>query len=185
MAAPSRNLVNLETVSKSFGDRPLLDQVSTGVNAGDRIGVVGRNGAGKTTLLDVMAGLEPPDSGRVSVSSDVHIGVLRQNPEVDPLTTILEAVVGTGATHEWAAQPRVRDVLEGLLGGHDDALLDRQLGDLSGGERRRVELARLLVADLDLLLLDEPTNHLDVEIVAWLADHLKDAQRTRGRRRHA
>ena len=173
MAAPSRNLVNLETVSKSFGDRPLLDQVSTGVNAGDRIGVVGRNGAGKTTLLDVMACLEPPDSGRVSVSSDVHIGVLRQNPEVDPLTTILEAVVGTGATHEWAAQPRVREVLEGLLGGHDDALLDRQLGDLSGGERRRVELARLLVADLDLLLLDEPTNHLDVEIVAWLADHLK------------
>jgi ATP-binding cassette subfamily F protein uup len=87
--------------------------------------------------------------------------------------TILEAVVGTGATHEWAAKPRVREVLEGLLGGHDDELLDRRLGDLSGGERRRVELARLLVADLDLLLLDEPTNHLDVEIVAWLAEHLK------------
>jgi ATP-binding cassette subfamily F protein uup len=173
VAAPSRNLVNLETVSKSFGDRPLLDNVSTGVNAGDRIGVVGRNGAGKTTLLDVMACLEPVDSGRVSIAADVHFGVLRQNPEVDPLTTILEAVVGTGATHEWAAKPRVRDVLEGLLGGHDDALLDRQLGDLSGGERRRVELARLLVADLDLLLLDEPTNHLDVEIVAWLASHLK------------
>ena len=173
MAAPSRNLVNLETVSKSFGDRPLLDEVSTGVNAGDRIGVVGRNGAGKTTLLDVLAGLEPVDSGRVSMASDVHLGVLKQNPDVDPLTTILEAVVGTGATHEWAAKPRVREVLEGLLGGYDDELLDRQLGDLSGGERRRVELARLLVADLDLLLLDEPTNHLDVEIVAWLADHLK------------
>ena len=173
MAGPTKNLVNLETVSKSYGDRPLLDVVSTGVNAGDRIGVVGRNGAGKTTLLDVIAGLEPADSGRVSMASGVHMGVLKQNPQVDPLTTILEAVVGTGATHEWAAQPRIRDVLQGLLGGYDDALLDRQLGDLSGGERRRVELARLLVADLDLLLLDEPTNHLDVEIVAWLADYLK------------
>ena len=173
MAAPTKNLVNLESVSKAFGDRPLLSAVSTGVNAGDRIGIVGRNGAGKTTLLNVIGGIEPVDSGRVSSASGVHVGVLRQNPGVDPMTTILEAVVGTGATHEWAGEPRIREVLNGLLGGHDDELLDRRLGDLSGGERRRVELARLLVADLDLLLLDEPTNHLDVEIVAWLAQHLK------------
>ena len=173
MAAPTKNLVNLESVSKAFGDRPLLSEVSTGVNAGDRIGIVGRNGAGKTTLLNVIGGIEPVDSGRVSSASGVHVGVLRQNPGVDPMTTILEAVVGTGATHEWAGEPRIREVLNGLLGGHDDELLDRRLGGLSGGERRRVELARLLVADLDLLLLDEPTNHLDVEIVAWLAEHLK------------
>lgn len=168
-----RNLVNLESVSKAFGERPLLDGVSTGVNAGDRVGVVGRNGAGKSTLLDVMAGIEPVDEGRVSAGVDVHIGFLRQNPGFDPDATILEAVVGARATHEWAAVPRVREVLVGLLGGFDDVLLDRRLGDLSGGERRRVELARLLVADLDLLLLDEPTNHLDVEIVAWLAAYLK------------
>jgi len=173
VAAPTKNLVNLESVNKAFGDRPLLSTVSTGVNAGDRIGIVGRNGAGKTTLLNVIAGIEPVDAGRVSTASGVHVGVLRQNPAFDPVATILEAVVGTGATHEWAGEPRIRDVLNGLLGGHDDELLDRTLGGLSGGERRRVELARLLVADLDLLLLDEPTNHLDVEIVAWLAEHLK------------
>ncbi len=170
---PVRNLVNLESVSKAFGERPLLDAVSTGVNAGERIGVVGRNGAGKSTLLAVMAGIEPVDAGRVSATADAHVGMLRQNPPFDPDATILQAVVGDRATHEWAVEPRVREVLSGLLGGFDDALLDRRLGDLSGGERRRVELARLLVADLDLLLLDEPTNHLDVEIIAWLAEHLK------------
>ena len=171
--APGRNLVNLESVSKAYGERPLLAEVSTGINAGDRIGVVGRNGAGKSTLLAVLAGDVPPDTGRVSPASDAHIGMLRQNPRFDPEATILEAVVGGRATHEWAVDARVREVLTGLLGGFDDALLGRRLGQLSGGERRRVELARLLVADLDLLLLDEPTNHLDVEVVAWLADHLR------------
>ena len=170
---PSRNLINLESVSKAYGERPLLSAVSTGVGAGERIGVVGRNGAGKSTLLRVMAGDEPVDAGRVSLTGDAHVGMLRQNPPFDPDATILQAVVGERATHEWAVDPRVREVLTGLLGGHDDAVLDRRLGALSGGERRRVELARLLVADLDLLLLDEPTNHLDVEIVAWLAAYLK------------
>jgi ATP-binding cassette subfamily F protein uup len=120
-----------------------------------------------------MAGLEPVDAGRVSLTSGAHLGVLRQNPGFDSEATILEAVVGTRQTHEWAVEPRVREVLTGLLGGFDEDLLARRLGTLSGGERRRVELARLLVADLDLLLLDEPTNHLDVEIVAWLAAYLK------------
>jgi ATP-binding cassette subfamily F protein uup len=170
---PLRNLVNLESVGKAYGDRPLLADVSIGVGAGDRIGVVGRNGAGKSTLLRVLAEDEPVDAGRVSTTSDAHVGMLRQNPAFDPDATILTAVVGSQATHEWAVEPRVREVLTGLLGGFDDALLDRRLGQLSGGERRRVELARLLVADLDLLLLDEPTNHLDVEIVAWLAAHLR------------
>jgi ATP-binding cassette subfamily F protein uup len=173
VAAPGRNLINLESVSKAYGDRPLLDGVSNGVGVGERIGVVGRNGAGKTTLLSVMAGTETVDTGRVSMVSGARIGFLRQNPVVEPGTTILQAVLGSAATHEWAGEPRVREVLGELLGGFDDELLDRRVIDLSGGERRRVELARLLVADLDLVLLDEPTNHLDVEIVSWLAEHLK------------
>ena len=120
----------------------------------------------------MLAGDEPVDAGRVSVTGGAHVGMLRQNPAFDPDMTIVEAVVGSRLTHEWAVEPRVREVLSGLLGGFDEALLQRRLGDLSGGERRRVELARLLSTDLDLLLLDEPTNHLDVEIVAWLAAYL-------------
>ena len=171
--APSRNLVNLEDVHKSFGERPLLAAVSTGVNAGERIGVVGRNGAGKSTLLRVLAGLEPVDSGRVSTAGGARVAMLRQNPPFEPTDTILQAVVGSRAVHEWAVDPLTREVLTALVGGVDDARLSRRLGELSGGERRRVELARLLVDDLDLLLLDEPTNHLDVDVVAWLAAHLK------------
>ena len=171
--APSRNLVNLESVSKAYGERPLLDHVSTGVNAGERIGVVGRNGAGKSTLLAVMAQDEPVDSGRVSVTSGTAVGVLRQIPVADPESTILEAVMPGQATHEWAANPRAREVLTALLGGFDEERLNRRIGQLSGGERRRVDLATLLIQDLDLLILDEPTNHLDVEIVAWLAAHLR------------
>ena len=170
---PTRNLINLESVSKAFGERPLLDEVSTGVNAGERIGVVGRNGAGKSTLLAVMAGDEPVDSGRVSVASDVAIGVLRQIPDADPDATVAEAVMPGQATHEWAGSARAREVLTSLLGGYDEPRLARRIGTLSGGERRRVDLATLLIRELDLLILDEPTNHLDVEIVAWLAQHLK------------
>ena len=165
--------MNLESVSKAFGERPLLSDVSIGVNAGDRIGVVGRNGAGKSTLLAVMAGGEEPDSGRVSVTSDAVIGILQQSPIADPNVSVADAVLGERATHEWAADARAREVLTALLGGYDDDRLARRIGTLSGGERRRADLAALLIRDLDLLVLDEPTNHLDVEIVAWLADHLK------------
>ena len=165
--------MNLETVSKAFGERPLLSDVSIGVNAGDRIGVVGRNGAGKSTLLAVMAATEYPDTGRVSVTSDAVVGILQQSPIANPQITVAQAVLGDRATHEWAADARVREVLAALLGGYDDARLARPIGTLSGGERRRVDLAALLIRDLDLLILDEPTNHLDVEIVAWLAAHLK------------
>ena len=164
--------MNLESVSKAFGERPLLSTVSVGVNAGARIGVVGRNGAGKSTLLALMAGSEPPDSGRVSVTSDAVIGSLQQTPVTDPQATVAEAVLGDRATHEWATDARAREVLTALLGGYDDERLARPLGTLSGGERRRVDLAALLIRELDLLVLDEPTNHLDVEIVAWLAAHL-------------
>lgn len=170
---PARNLVNLESVSKAYGERPLLDDVALGVNSGERIGVVGRNGAGKSTLLAVLAGDEPVDSGRVSTAAGVAVGVLRQIPVADPQATILGAVMGGRPTHEWASDARAREVLTALLGGFDDARLARRVGELSGGERRRVDLATLLIQDLDLLILDEPTNHLDVEIVAWLAEHLK------------
>ena len=172
LAVAGRNLVNFEQVSKSFGIRPLLDSVTLGVSEGERIAVVGRNGAGKSTLLHVMAGTQSPDSGRVTIGADVRYALVSQSEPVDPEMTVGQWIVPGQEVHEWATSPRVREVLTGLLGGFDETLLQRRLAQMSGGERRRVQLARALIADLDLLLLDEPTNHLDVEIVAWLADHL-------------
>ena len=167
------NLLNLESVSKSFDIRVLLDGVSLGVNAGDRIGIVGRNGGGKSTLIKVMAGIEAPDSGRVSKAGAVSIGLLGQTDGSDENSLVRDVVLGDLATHEWAGNAKVREVLTGLFGGISEDLLDRKISYLSGGERRRVNLARILIADLDLVLLDEPTNHLDVEGVSWLAQYLK------------
>jgi ABC transport system ATP-binding/permease protein len=174
------NLVNLESVSKSYGVRPLLADVSLGIGEGDRIGVVGLNGGGKTTLLEVLAGLEPADAGRVSRSRDLRVAVVTQRTELPAGATVRQAVLdplGVTAEHEWAADPRVRGVLDGLgLTSLGPSLpgggLDRPVAELSGGERRRVALAAALVRDLDLVVLDEPTNHLDVEGVRWLAEHL-------------
>ena len=167
------NLLNLESVSKSFDIRALLDGVSLGVNAGDRIGIVGRNGGGKSTLIKVMAGIEAPDSGRVSKAGAVSIGLLGQTDGSDENSLVRDVVLGDLATHEWAGNAKVREVLTGLFGGISEDLLDRKISYLSGGERRRVNLARILIADFDLVLLDEPTNHLDVEGVSWLAQYLK------------
>ncbi len=172
------NLINLERVSLVFGTAHVLDDVSIGILTGDRIGVVGRNGGGKSTLLRVMAGLQEPDEGRISKqggTDGIRIGMLSQEDALDPTWTVREAVLKDRAEHTWAGDPRVRDVLAGLLGGIDAPNvggLDAVVGPMSGGERRRLALARLLVDDPELLLLDEPTNHLDVEGVAWLADHL-------------
>ena len=163
------NLLNLEKVSKSYGVRILLDEVSLGVAEGERIGIVGRNGDGKTTLLNLMAGREVPDSGRVSTNRGLRIGYLDQRDLLDDTHTVREVVLQGKADHEWAADARMREVVEVLLA---DVALDRSVHGLSGGERRRCSLARLLLVDDDLLILDEPTNHLDVEAVAWLADHL-------------
>ncbi|MGH3880365.1 MAG: ABC-F family ATP-binding cassette domain-containing protein [Actinophytocola sp.] len=167
------NLVNLEAVSKSYGMSPLLDTVSLGVGAGDRIGVVGLNGGGKTTLLELLAGLEPPDTGRVSRSRDLRQAVVTQRTELAEGSTVRHSVLdplGITAEHEWAADPRARGILEGL--GITALGVDAPVATMSGGERRRVALAAALVQELDLLILDEPTNHLDVEGVRWLADHL-------------
>ena len=163
------NLLNLEKVTKSYGIRVLLDEVSLGVNVGERIGIVGRNGDGKTTLLRIMAELEEPDQGRVSHNRDLRIGYLDQSDRLDDDHTVREVVLAGRADHEWAADPTARDVVAVLLEGIS---LDRRVDGLSGGERRRCALARLLLADDQLLILDEPTNHLDVEAVAWLAEHL-------------
>jgi ATP-binding cassette subfamily F protein uup len=167
------NLVNLEAVAKSYGVKPLLDGVSLGVGAGDRIGVVGLNGGGKTTLLEVLAGLEPADSGRVSRGRSLRQAVVTQRTELPSGSTVRNAVLdplGITAEHEWAADPRARSILGGL--GITGYGLDAPVTDMSGGERRRVALAAALVQELDLLILDEPTNHLDVEGVRWLAEHL-------------
>ncbi|WP_027943083.1 ABC-F family ATP-binding cassette domain-containing protein [Amycolatopsis taiwanensis] len=164
------NLINLEAVSKSYGVRPLLDGVSAGVAEGERIGVVGLNGGGKTTLLEVLAGLGEPDSGRVSRMRDLRMAVVTQRTEL-PAGTVRDAVLSHySAEHEWAADARVRSIVDGL--GITALGLDTPSGTLSGGERRRVALAAALVGDLDLVVLDEPTNHLDIEGVRWLADHL-------------
>jgi ATP-binding cassette subfamily F protein uup len=164
------NLLNLERVSKAYGVRPLLTDVSLGIAAGERIGIVGRNGDGKTTLLEVMTGLEEPDTGRVSQIRGLHIGYLHQGDELVDTHSVREAVLGGRDDHEWAADFKMREVVEVLLAG---VSLDRPVLGLSGGERRRCSLAQLLLGDHDLIVLDEPTNHLDVEAVAWLADHLR------------
>jgi len=167
------NLLNLESVSKAFDARALLDGVSLGVNAADRIGIVGRNGGGKSTLLKVMAEIEPADAGRISKSGSVTIGILSQSDEIAENLLVRDVVLGDSKIHEWAGDAKVREVLTGLFGGFSEELLDRKISYLSGGERRRVNLAKLLIGDFDLILLDEPTNHLDVEGVAWLAQYLK------------
>nr|WP_240955127.1 ABC-F family ATP-binding cassette domain-containing protein [Rhodococcus sp. 105337] len=165
-------MINLEQVSKSFGVKPLLESVSLGVQEGERIGVVGLNGGGKTTMLEVLAGVEEPDSGRVSRVGGLRMAVVTQRGVLPPGSTVAEVVLGPlgVADHEWAGNSRIRSVLTGI--GIDKLGLDAVVDGLSGGERRRVALAAALVQDLDLLVLDEPTNHLDVEGVQWLAEHL-------------
>jgi ATP-binding cassette subfamily F protein uup len=168
----ARNLVNLEGVLKAFDIKQLLDEVSLGISEGERIGIVGRNGSGKSTLLRVIAGLEPPDKGRVTRANAIQVGLLSQVDVEDPSASVRDVVLGNKPKHEWARESGIREIFDGLFGGHSDDLFDRKFSALSGGERRRVGLAKLLIDDLDLILLDEPTNHLDVEGVAWLSRHL-------------
>ncbi len=175
MAAP-RNLVNLKDVAKGYGSRSVLRDITLGVSAGDRIGVVGANGDGKSTLLRLIAGVESPDDGAITRVGDLHAELLGQGDDLDDASTIREQLVGDRAEHEWAADATFRSVLDGLLGGVSLSRfaggIDTPIAPLSGGERRRIALATLLLDSPELLLLDEPTNHLDIEGVAWLAAHL-------------
>ena len=164
------HLLGAETLHLEYPTKVVFDSVSLGVNEGDRIGIVGRNGDGKSSLLAMLAGRREPDAGRVTVRGGVRIGVLDQGDTLDDADTIGHAVVGDTPEHVWAGDARVRDVIAGLLG---DLPWDAVIGTLSGGQRRRVALARLLADDHDVLALDEPTNHLDVEAITWLAQHLK------------
>jgi ATP-binding cassette subfamily F protein uup len=175
MAEP-RNLINLKDVEKGYGSRSVLGGITLGVADGERIGVVGENGGGKSTLLRLIAGAERPDVGAVTKARDVEVALLAQRDELNEQASVREALVGGRAEHEWAADRAFRDVLDGLLGGvaieRFPAGLDTPVAGLSGGERKRVALAHLLLEPAELLLLDEPTNHLDVEAVDWLARSL-------------
>jgi len=164
------HLLGAEALHLEFPTKVVFDRVSLGIDEGDRIGVVGRNGDGKSSLLAMLAGRLEPDGGRVTVRGGVRVGVLDQSDTLDDALTIREAVVGDRPEHEWAGDARTRDVIAGLLG---DLAWDGPITGLSGGQRRRVSLAALLVGDHDVIFLDEPTNHLDVEAIAWLADHIK------------
>jgi len=167
------NLINAERISIAFGTRILLDGVSLGLDHGDVVGVVGRNGDGKTTLLELLVGERDPDSGQVVRNRSATIGHLGQVEDFAAGATIRDVVVGGRPDHAWAAEAGKRSVVTHLLGTLD---LAQPVGELSGGERRRVSLAAVLLAGHDLLVLDEPTNHLDVEAVAWLAEHLNRLQ---------
>lgn len=169
------HLLNCERLSLALADRTLLDEVSVGVDDGDRVGIVGRNGDGKSTLLRIITGGQEPDSGRVSLTGGLRIGYLTQTDSMDDTASVRQAVVGDREEYEWASNPRIRDVLTGLLHDIEASVpggFDAPVANLSGGQRRRVALAAVLIDDHDVLILDEPTNHLDVEGVNWLAKHL-------------
>ncbi len=164
------HLLGAEGLHLEYPTRVVFDSVTLGIEEGDRIGIVGRNGDGKSSLLAMLAGTKEPDAGRVTSRGGTRIGVLDQADTLDDSLTVGSAVVGDAADHEWAGDARIRDVIDGLLRGLP---WDASVASLSGGQRRRVALAKLLAGDWDIIALDEPTNHLDVEAITWLAGHLK------------
>lgn len=164
------HLLGAEAISLEFPTKKVFDQITIGVNEGDRIGIVGRNGDGKSTLLKLLSKRMQADSGRITHRNGLTIGLLDQSDVLDGNASIGFSVVGEIPEHMWASNPKIRDVISGLL---NDLDWNQKVAELSGGQRRRVALAKLLVQDLDIVMLDEPTNHLDIEGVAWLAAHLK------------
>ncbi len=163
-------LLGCEKVSVEFPTKTVFEGLSLGVDEGARIGIVGQNGDGKSTLLRVLSGDVEVDEGRVIRTRGVSVGVLGQSDDLRDADTVERAVVGDIPEYEWAGDPRVRAIIAGLL---EDVDWNATVGTLSGGQRRRVDLARLLIGDWDVLMLDEPTNHLDVRAITWLAEHLK------------
>lgn len=162
--------IGLEHISLSFATKNIFNDATIGVNEGDRIGIVGKNGDGKSTLLRLFAGSQTPDEGRVSKRSGIAVGFLNQYDSLDDNATVSQAALDNREEYEWASQTSSREIVQTLLNGIS---LESHIGDLSGGQRRRVDLARLLLRDWDILLLDEPTNHLDMLTIHWLAEHLK------------
>ena len=163
--------LGLEHVSLAFATNTIFTDVTQGVFEGDRIGIVGKNGDGKSTLLHLFRGTQKPDSGRVTMRGGLTFGMLDQRDPLDDNATVREAALEGREDYEWAAETKSREIVEALLGGIS---LDAKIGSLSGGQRRRADLARLLLKDWDILALDEPTNHLDVVTIHWLAEHLKN-----------
>lgn len=163
-------LLGCDSISLDFPTKRVFTNVTLGVNEGDRIGIVGRNGDGKSTLINLLAGILEPDDGRVTHRRNLSVGLLGQRDSLDDSDTVRHAVVGSAPEYEWASSPRVREILSGLI---PDVPWEGAVGTLSGGQRRRVDLARLLIGTYDVLMLDEPTNHLDMRTINWLAHHLK------------
>ena len=163
-------LLGCENVHLEYPTKKVFDSVTLGINDGDRIGIAGGNGDGKSTLLSLLEGAVEPDDGRIMRRGGTTIRMLEQTDALDPEATVAHAVVGDAPEHTWASDARIRTIIRGLIA---DIPWDGRIGELSGGQRRRVDLARVLIADCDVLMLDEPTNHLDVHAIAWLADHLK------------
>ena len=164
------HLLGGETLRLAYPNRVVFDSVTVGVNDGDRIGIVGRNGDGKSSLLGLLTGRITPDSGRVTRRGGLRVAALEQADTLDPTHTVAHALVGDRAEHQWAGDPKTRDVVGGLVA---DLGWQTPIAALSGGQRRRVQLAELLIGDWDVIALDEPTNHLDIEGITWLAAHLK------------
>ncbi|MGO4492827.1 ATP-binding cassette domain-containing protein, partial [Arthrobacter sp. 2YAF22_2] len=160
------HLLGGENLTVSYATRTVLDGITLGLEEGDRIGMVGRNGDGKSTLMRLLAMRSTPDSGRVTKRSEVNIGYLDQSDVLDGDLTVGAAIVGDQADYEWARNPKIREVMGGLV---SDVDWHANVHALSGGQKRRVALAKLLIEDHDVIMLDEPTNHLDVEGVAWLS----------------
>ncbi len=168
---PVAHLLGAEALHLEYPTQVVFDSVTVGVNEGARIGIVGRNGEGKSSLLGMLTGRIEPDSGRVTRRGGLRVAALDQADTLDPDSTVAATLVGDRLEHEWAGDPRVRDVVGGLL---SDLDWHAPIGALSGGQRRRVQLAALLIGDWDVIALDEPTNHLDIEGITWLAEHLKN-----------
>ena len=164
------HLLGAQSVRLEYPNIVVFEDVTLGVSEGDRIGIVGRNGDGKSSLLGILSGRVVPDEGRVTRRGGLRVGALEQADTLGDASTVGHAIVGDRPDHVWAGEPRIREIIAGLV---VDVPWDARIDTLSGGQRRRVALAALLVEDWDLVILDEPTNHLDVEGVQWLADHLR------------